>query len=40
VQLAAADDERLVVGAVTDPFLDAEAAQAVAARLAGEVLSS
>jgi hypothetical protein len=40
VQLAAADGETLVVVAVTDPVLDAEAAQAVAARLAGEVLSS
>jgi hypothetical protein len=39
VQVGAADDETLVVVAVTDPLLDAEAAQAVAARLAGEALS-
>ena len=39
VQVAAADEEELVVVAVTDPVLDAEAAQAVAARLAGEALS-
>ena len=38
VQIGAADDETLVVVAVTDPLLDAEAAEAVAARLAGEVL--
>ena len=38
VQVGAADDETLVVVAVTDPLLDAEAAQAVAARLAGEAL--
>ena len=39
VQVGAADDETLVVVAVTDPLLDAEAAEAVAARLAGEVLA-
>ena len=39
VQVAAADEERLVVVAVADAVLDADAAQAVAARLAGEVLS-
>ena len=39
VQVAAADEATLVVVAVTDPVLDAEAAQAVAARLAGEILS-
>ena len=38
VQVGAADDETLVVVAVTDPLLDAEAAEAVAVRLAGEVL--
>ena len=39
VQIGAADDETLVVVAVTDPVLDAEAAETVAATLAGEVLS-
>jgi hypothetical protein len=40
VQVGAADDETLVEVAVTDPLLDAEAARAVAARLAGEVLKA
>ena len=39
VQVGAADNETLAVVAVTDPALDAEAAQTVAATLAGEVLS-
>ena len=38
VQVGAADDETLVVVAVTDPLLDADAAQTVEASLAGEVL--
>jgi hypothetical protein len=39
VQVGAADDERLVLVAVTDPLLDAEAAREVAVRLAGDALS-
>lgn len=39
VQVGAADDARLVVVVVSDPLLDAEAAEKVAARLAAEVLS-
>jgi hypothetical protein len=40
VQVGAADDVTLVVVAVTDPLLDAEAAEAVATRLAGEALKA
>ncbi len=40
VQVAAAHDRRLVTVAVADPTLDATAAQAVAATLAGQVLAS
>jgi len=39
VQVGAADGERLVLVAVTDPLLDAEAAREVAVHLAGEALS-
>jgi len=40
VQLGAADDETLVVVAVADPLLDADAAQEVAAELAEAALST
>jgi hypothetical protein len=40
VQVGAADDERLVVVAVTDPLLDADAARQVAIDLAGEALTA
>jgi hypothetical protein len=38
VQVGAADEERLVIVAVVDPRLDADAAREVAGRLAGEAL--